>query len=399
VLVLSGLTATLVVAMPAMSMPVLFPEMSVDLGLSLVQIGAIWGTGSLAGMFTSLVGGSVGDRFGTKRTLAVACFLVGLAGALRAAASNFATLGLAVFVAGLLGPFISTNLHKTCGMWFSKRRLGLANGVVAAGMAFGFMSGSMVSATVLSPWLGSWRRVMLLYGAIGAVMSIPWLLVRSGPAECGETVAGGAEQATMRQALSRVAKVRGVWLLGLMQLGVGGCINAMLGYIPSYLREVGWTPALADGALASFHAMSLISVLPLALLSDRLGSRKRFLAVAVIMITVGVALLSVAQGPVVWLAVMLAGLVRDGFMAIYMTTITELEGVGPMYTGTAIGLAATLSRLGGLLAPPLGNSLANWDLRWPFVFWAALSVLGFVALLFVAEGKSRGTAQQASSAS
>ena len=41
VMVLAGLTATLVVAMPSMSMPVLFAEISEDIGLTIVQIGAI----------------------------------------------------------------------------------------------------------------------------------------------------------------------------------------------------------------------------------------------------------------------------------------------------------------------------------------------------------------------
>jgi MFS family permease len=84
VLILAGLTATLVIAMPGMAMPVLFSEMSEDLGLSLVQIGMIWGTGSLAGLLTGLAGGSIGDRFGTRRTLAIGCLALGVTGALLA---------------------------------------------------------------------------------------------------------------------------------------------------------------------------------------------------------------------------------------------------------------------------------------------------------------------------
>jgi len=38
-----ALTHTVAVAMPVMCMPVLFQEISEDLGLSLVQIGSIWG--------------------------------------------------------------------------------------------------------------------------------------------------------------------------------------------------------------------------------------------------------------------------------------------------------------------------------------------------------------------
>jgi NNP family nitrate/nitrite transporter-like MFS transporter len=387
ILVLAGLTATLVIAMPSMAMPVLFSEMSLDLELSLVQIGAIWGAGSLAGLLTGLLGGSVGDRFGAKRVLSVGCLVIGITGALRGLSNDFASLAGTVCLAGLIVAVVPLNLHKVCGVWFSGRHLGLANGVVAAGMALGFMIGSMVSATFLSPWLGGWRNVLFFYGAVAVVISIPWAFTRSAPTEPESTVSS-RDTASMGRALSRVARIRGVWLMGLVSLGVGGGIQGLLGYLPLYLREVGWPAPRADGALASFHAMSLITVVPLALLSDRLGSRKRFLIIAATVIASGMGMLSFAEGVMVWVAVLLAGAVRDGFMAIYMTLVTELDGVGATLAGTAIGLAQTLSRLGGLIAPPLGNSLAEIDLRVPFLFWAAMAVVGLGALYFVQEGQS-----------
>jgi NNP family nitrate/nitrite transporter-like MFS transporter len=391
ILILTGLTATFVIAMPSMAMPVLFSEMSDDLGLSLVQIGAIWGTGSLAGLFTGLLSGSIGDRVGTKRILSIGCLGIGITGASRGLSNDFVTLAGTVFLAGLIVTTVPLNLHKVCGVWFSGRHLGLANGVVAAGMALGFMTGSMVSATFLSPWLGGWRNVLFFYGAVAVVMSIPWAFTRSAPGGA-ESALDSRDTAPMGQALSRVARIRGVWLMGLVSLGVGGGIQGMLGYLPLYLREVGWPAPRADGALASFHAMSLISVVPLALLSDRLGSRKRFLIIAAMVIASGMGMLSIAEGVMVWVAVLLAGAVRDGFMAIYMTLITELDGVGAALAGTALGLAGTISRLGGLFSPPLGNSLAEIDLRMPFLFWAAMAVVGLGALYFVEEGQASDAA-------
>ena len=102
ILVLAGLTGTLAVAMPSMAMPVLFSEMSEDLGLSLVQVGMIWGTGSLAGLFTGLVGGAIGDRFGANRTLAVGCLALGLKSILLGLSNSFTTLFGTVFGTVLL---------------------------------------------------------------------------------------------------------------------------------------------------------------------------------------------------------------------------------------------------------------------------------------------------------
>ena len=133
------------------------------------------------GLLTGLAGGAIGDRFGTRRTLAIGCLALGVTGALRGFSSDFATLASTVLLSGLVGTVVPMTLHKACGVWFSGRRLGLANGVVSAGMALGFMSGSMISATLLSPRLGDWRRVLFFYGGVAIVMSIPWTLTRDAP--------------------------------------------------------------------------------------------------------------------------------------------------------------------------------------------------------------------------
>lgn len=379
VLILSGATAALTVAAPSMAMPVLFSEIAEDLRLSLVQVGTIWGIVSFAGLFAGLAGGMIGDRFGTKRTLAVACFLIGLAGASRGLSNGLVTMTVTVFLTGLVSAAIPMNLHKVCAVWFSGKRLGSANAVIGGGMALGFMIGSLISATVLSPLLGSWRNVLFLYGGIAVLMSIPWALTRVAPAE-RERLTRGSTGPSIRRTLSHVARLRDVWILGIALLGVGGGVQGLLGYLPLYLRGIEWSAARADASLAGFHAISLLAVFPLALLSDRIGSRKKLLVAATLTIAAGIGLLSIVDGVVIWIAVLMAGAVRDGYMAVYMTTVTELDGVGAEYAGTALGLAMTLSRVGGLIAPPLGNSLAVYGPRVPFVLWAAMALLGLIVL-------------------
>ena len=171
-----------------------------------------------------------------------------------------------------------------------------------------------------------------------------------------------------------------MWLLGFAMFGIGGCVNGTLGYLPLYLRKIGWAASSADSALAAFHGISLSATIPIALLSDRMGSRRRILTAASAMIITGVALLSCSHGMLVWVAVIIAGVVRDGFMAILMTLIIELKGVGTAYAGTAMGLVMMFTRLGSLISPPLGNSLAVFDLSFPYLVWAAMAVMGLIAL-------------------
>ena len=43
----------------------------------------------------------------------------------------------------------------------------------------------------------------------------------------------------------------------------------------------------------------------------------------------------------------------------------------------------TISQLGSIVSPPLGNSLASINTGLPFTFWAALSAMALVTLVFV----------------
>ena len=384
ILALSALTFTFVVAMPTMCMPVLFEEIGRDLNLSLVQIGAVWGMAPLAGVFVVLAGGMLGDRFGAKRVLAVSCVLAGTAGAVRGFSDSFGALAATLFLFGLLTAAIPPVVHKTCGVWFSGRYLALANAVVSMGMAVGFTLGAMVSATILSPALGGWRNVLFLYGGMSVLIGILWLFTHGRP-DGVETSGDSTGGTPFRQALSSVARNRRVWLLAFILVGQSGCVQGMFGYLPLYLRDAGWDPAGADGTLAAFHAISIVGTIPLALLSNRLGSRRTVLFGAALMTALGVGLLSVVDGTMVWVAVVVAGVVRDGFMAVLMTTIIETEGVGATYAGTASGLILTLSRPMGFASPPVGNSLAGVNPGLPFIFWAALAAVVLPGFCFLRE--------------
>ena len=385
-LTLAALTFTFTVAMQQICMTVLFKEIAGDLGMDLVQIGVIWGIPAFAGVLIVFFAGLLSDRFGAPRVMGIACILSGILGALRGTADSFIILALITFIFAIPMWVIPSSVFKVTATWFSGKRLVVANGVVSAGMGLGFTVGALISATVMSPLLGSWREVLFLYGGISIIMGLLWLLtvkehhhVRLGVAP---------EKVPLRQSIARIFPIKSIWLLGLTMLGFSGCVQGVIGYLPTYLRNIGWTAASADGALTTFSVISTLGVIPMAILSAKIGLRKAVTFPVLIVTIIGVALLPVMGDSMVWVIMVVVGVARDGFMAVALTIIIETKGVGAVYAATAMGLTQTLMNIGGLSSPVLGNSLAdpaNPSAPYPFFLWAAFGLLALVAFCFVKE--------------
>lgn len=364
-------------------MPVLVNEVSRDLGLSLVQIGTVWAAGSLAGVLVSLPGGLLGDRFGVVRTIGIASLLSGLALILKGLSVSFFMLAATSFLCSLVSFVVPVNVHKTISLWFQGRHLGLANGAVSMGMGIGAALGALVSATVLSPLLGGWRNVLFLYGIISIIISLLWLLLRLDLGQ-NTPAAQGQSGVPFIQALSKVVRIKNVWLLGIVSIGRGIAITGLLGYLALYLeRYRDWSLAGADGALTVVNAVSTVAVLPVALLSDKLGSRVAIILPGMLVTVITIALIPWVGPMTIWMLLVLLGIFSDSYSAIFITMIQETKGVGTQYAGTAMGLVFAVSGLFSSLTSPLSYSLADMNPNLPFVFWAGLAALSFLALPFM----------------
>jgi MFS transporter, ACS family, D-galactonate transporter len=382
-LALATLTGTFVVAITASCMPVLFKEISDDLGLNLIQIGTVWGMVTLAGVFFNIPSGVISDRFKTRNVLTILCLLVGITGALRGLSHNFLTLTITVFLNGIARTSVPVTLTRAVGIWFKGPKLGMAMGIFTVGIGFGFLLGPLISATFLSPWLGGWRNVMYFYGAISVVISILWFVIgRELPRNKAISYPGDI---SIKQSVARVIKLKPVWLLALILLFRNGEIMSIVGYLPLYLREKLWTPATADVTLSVFYAASTLFAIPLTILSDRLGLRKTVLLPALLLSILSTALIPVVPDNLIWVLMVLGGGFVDGFMALVITMLMESEGVGMENAGIAVGIVFTMGLVGAVAAPPLGNSLAAAGAGMPFYFWAGMAVVAFVLFLFFKE--------------
>ena len=96
-------------------------------------------------------------------------------------------------------------------------------------------------------------------------------------------------------------------------------------------------------------------------------------------------MLSLGDGIVIWVIILLIGIGRDGLIALAVASIIDSEGIGLLYAGTAIGLCQTVNRIGSLLSPPIGNCIARIGAGLPFIVWAAFGVIALVCFSLTKE--------------
>jgi ACS family hexuronate transporter-like MFS transporter len=333
------------------------------------------------GIFTALVAGPVIDSFGTCRATIVIMFLIGVLGMLRGLATDFWTLFFFSFLYGFVQPTLPVTLIKISAMWFSPRQLGMANGIISAGFAAGLLSGARLGATVLSPALGGWRGVIFVTGVAAIVVALMWFILHPR----------GRMQSTrpfdlpsIIEGLRNVTRFPALWLISLVGFSLFGLNRALIGYVPTYLREIGWKGTDADTAISLFFFASLIGVIPLARLSDWLSDRYLVLGFAALSMTTGALIMFFANGTgaLVLTAMIVSGMCFDGFMATHNATLSEIKGLEVALVGTAVGFALALRNAGAAIAPPLANGLTEQSLRAPFLVWAAFGCLALVILFY-----------------
>ena len=293
ILAMVSLSGFVTMGFPIAGLSALLSEIAASLELDLIQVGVIWGVGMVMGIFTTFVGGSLIDHFGTRRSLVFMCLAAGVCGALRGLAVDFWSLLLFSLLYGTLQPVLPLNFIKLNREWFASRQLGFAAGIMSLGFALGAMMGSGFSATLLSPLLGGWRAVLVAFGLSSIVMAVLWALLhppvkrRPGP---------GLDLRQLAIKARRVAGFRELRVIALAVFGVVGLMQGIVGYVPTYLRAIGWAAVEADSAIPLFFFASLIGVAPISHLSDRLGNRRPIMIFGTSMMTLGALLMFFADG-------------------------------------------------------------------------------------------------------
>jgi MFS family permease len=348
------------------SIPPILPFIHSELNLTYSQSGLLMSLFSLPGIFVSLLGGFLSDRYGI-RSLGTGCFLLMIGGtSLVALGMDLHILELGRVVAGVGACTLSVFLPKLLSQWFKGKELGLAMGIYNTGVPLGSVICFGLFGKMGSLW--GWRLPILLTGIYLVITFILFLILYRFPpsAEIGEN-----EPLSIYRSLAEMGLP--IWFVGLSWLWFNAAFTSFVTFAPNLFLQKNYTIE-QSGLLIGIPLLgSLFFSAPIGYLVDRFRHQEWFIG------TAGVALAILALffnfSSSFLLLVILMGIFSAMIPApIYSLPpeILKIENVG-----LGFGIISTCSSIGLFVAPYLvgkAKDISGSD-GWSFILISLFSLL------------------------
>ncbi|MFB0561046.1 MAG: nitrate/nitrite transporter [Candidatus Lokiarchaeia archaeon] len=320
------------------------------------------------------------DRKGWKYATGLGGIIMTAVAILRLLSPDITWLLIFQLFLGVAFALMYVSLAKLAVTWFPRRE-----GAFAQGLGLIASNGGNMVGLVLTPLLiaffgafnpsASLQNTMILYAIATTVITIIFFLIaRAEPPTPPEPVEE-IKQVPLRQALSRIGGSRDFWLLGIaFAVGFGAYLS-----IADYIERMAWSNVAvfqkftelyvalyypewffvfvdmeqSFGGLASGLVLlaGIIGTIVITRVSDRLGRRKLFLFLAVLICTPALFIMGTTSGEVLLIAGAIFGFFLISVQPLVFESVVEIKAIGPMITGLALGIILTLGHIGSVIWP------------------------------------------------
>ena len=381
VVILSGVVAALQIG----KLPPALPELSLALGLSLMQAGFLLSLIQLAGMTLALAVGLLADGFGLKRSLLAGLFILGLASGMGSwatsaeglmfwrAVEGFGFLWVALPAPGLIRQQVKVyELRQLLGYW---------GGYMPAGTALTLLLGPL--------WIPAWgwRTWWLLFALLSWLMV--WVVWRVVPPDRVLQTSSAPSQHSMRRRLVETLSAPGPWLVTLCFGLYSGQWLALVGFLPSIYTQAGLSGGTLGALTALAAAVNIIGNVMSGKLLQKGVHPSLLLAVGFITMGLGAylafALLTDSMPLLRYVGVLLfssfGGLVPGTLFTLAVSLAPQERNVS-----TTVGWMQQGSAAGQFAGPPLVAALATWvgGWQWTWLFMACCCALGCLLSVIIA---------------
>lgn len=363
------------------SIPPILSLIMSELQLTYAQSGLLMSLFALPGLFISLPGGFLADRY-PMRPLAAGCFLLMVGGiVLVVLGKDLRVLWLGRVIAGIGGLTLSILLPKLLSQWFRTKELGLAMGIFNTGVPLGSVICFGLFGKMGNLW--GWRIPVLLTGIYSLITAILFLSFYQFPSS--QTLEN-KEQGALHQSLRKMGYP--IWWVGVSWLWFNAAFISFATFAPSFFLQRGYTIE-QSGFLTGIPLLGSLFLSPLmGTLVDRFGHQEWLIGIGGIALSVLV--LSFNVGSSFLVLVVLMGVFSATIPAPIYSLPPEL--LKPDHLGLGFGVISTCSSIGLFIAPYLIGKAKDLTGSYGFVFvFISLFFLLTVISIFFVRGRPKQT--------
>jgi len=382
--ILTSATAPLLVGLllvafnlrPAISsVPPLLETIRQDLGLGRAFLGLLTTVPVLCMSALALIAPKISGRIGAERAVLWSIVLIGLAVAGRLAAGQAGILFVTTFVAGIGIAVAQSLLPAVVKRWFPDRAA-LVTGLYTVGITGGLALAALATVPIERTLGGFWPGALASWSLLAAVAAVFWLPIAS-QARSATRREGAHEQAHLPWRSGQA------WSVALF-FGAESCLffSSLTWVAPLYVDQ-GLDEGRAGLLLAVFALVRVPSAFLFPALADRSGDRRPWLALTLILTTLGFCAMGIVPlatpwAPLAWVVVL--GLGIGGLFPLALTLpldySADADEAGRL-TAMTFFVGYVVAAVGPVAVGALRDATGGYAV--PFVALAMLSVGMFFA--------------------
>lgn len=336
------------------------PQLKPELGLSSTEYGL-----AVSAFFWTYVPlqfliGWACDRWCVYRLIAAGIALWAVSTMAMGLVEGLALLVVFRFFLGIGESITFPGASKVIARHIAPQSRGLANSVVAAGIALGPVVGTFAGGLMVASF--GWRTMFVAFGAITLLWIVPWLLVARG------LPSFRAAREAKPVSLGKVARTRAVWAMGIGHFGATYPLYFIIVWVPLYLTTAKGFSITEMTYLATLGFVAqAISAVGQGLLSDRLVRKGRNEAAVrrglmiggnVVMAATVVAMISASSSVEIGACLVVFG-AASATGGVNLYAIAQIFA-GPRATGSFIGIQNGLGNVPGIVMPIVTGLIIDW---------------------------------------
>ncbi|MEK4487352.1 MFS transporter [Psychrobacillus sp. FSL H8-0484] len=370
---------------------------SKELNLSETQSGMVISSFWLSSACMTLLAGWVSDKFGSRKIIVIALFIISLFSLLTGMVGSFVAILAARLILGLGDGGLPTGSAVAITEIYKKGVRARAKSMLLAAQLLGGVLALYLTA-VISDTFG-WRVMFYIIGGLGLVVTL-LLSIYYHPPKVVKTTRDGNN--ITKTVMKDLYKHKMLWIVVIMYFGSSIAQWGFSSWMPSYLESSRDLNLKEVGSLAMIpQAFGLASAIITGYLIDKTLAGKEKYIILFGTIIASICLLLMYYAPSIQLVVIYQSIYSIGGSAIGMTILSiPLKHVSENIVGSFMGTMYFVGGLAGFIAPTVMGALIDAFGSYQAAFFflvVALGVTSICSLMFKIPKNNDGVFESASS--